>query len=118
MPLKTDRYTKDRTMLEYARLLIDVSLDSPFPDFIEFFNDHDVLIRQQVVYEWKPVKCSYCQCLAMKSKFAGKKEGQGKNGGKFSNPQQIQHLFRHSKYNKFLIYLAIHIYKLIMMDLP
>ncbi|KAJ8422267.1 LOW QUALITY PROTEIN: hypothetical protein Cgig2_000655 [Carnegiea gigantea] len=60
IPLKTNRYTKDRTMLKYARLLINVSLDSPFLNFIEFLNDHDVLIRQQVVYEWKPVKCSHC----------------------------------------------------------
>ena len=46
-------------MLIYAKLWIDVSLDSSFLEFIEFFNDNDVLVRQQVVYEWKPVKCDH-----------------------------------------------------------
>jgi len=41
-------------MIRYARLLIDVPLDSTFPEFIKFFNDNELLIRQQVVYEWKP----------------------------------------------------------------
>jgi len=44
-------------MLKYARLLIDIPLDSSFPDFIEFFNDNELLLRQQVTNEWKPVKC-------------------------------------------------------------
>ncbi|KAJ8423394.1 hypothetical protein Cgig2_029229 [Carnegiea gigantea] len=55
-----NRFTKERSMIRYARLLIDVPLDSTFPEFIEFFNDNELLIRQQVVYEWKPVKCSHC----------------------------------------------------------
>ncbi|KAJ8436135.1 LOW QUALITY PROTEIN: hypothetical protein Cgig2_033630 [Carnegiea gigantea] len=61
IPLKTDKYTKDRTMLNYARLLIDISLDNPFPNYIKFFNEDDVLIRQNVTYEWKPIKCSHCK---------------------------------------------------------
>jgi len=54
IPIKTDRCTKERSMIRYARVLNDVPLDSTFPEFIEFFNDNELLIRQQVVYEWKP----------------------------------------------------------------
>ena len=51
IPIKTDKYANEKTMLRFSRLLIGVSLDSTFPEFIEFFNDNEVLIRQQVVYE-------------------------------------------------------------------
>ena len=60
IPIKIDQYTKDKTMLRYARLLIDISLGSSFPDFFEFFNNNEVLVWQQVVYEWKPIACAHC----------------------------------------------------------
>ena len=59
--IKTDRYTMERSMLCYARMLIDISLDDEFLEYIEFVNDKDVLIRQSVVYEWKPFKCAHCK---------------------------------------------------------
>ncbi|KAJ8419338.1 LOW QUALITY PROTEIN: hypothetical protein Cgig2_024013 [Carnegiea gigantea] len=75
IPLKTDHYTKERTMLRYARLLIDISLDSSFPDFIEFFNDNEVLVRQQVVYEWEYVTCAHCHMFGHEEQACRKKGG-------------------------------------------
>ena len=60
IPIKTDRYTKERTLLHYARVLIDIPLANDFPKYVEFTNDKDVLIRQSMVYEWKPFKCCHC----------------------------------------------------------
>ena len=60
IPIKTDRYTMDKRFLRYARLLIDMPLNDPFPEFVEFVNDQDVLVRIPVHYEWKPLKCSHC----------------------------------------------------------
>ncbi|KAJ8435391.1 hypothetical protein Cgig2_017668 [Carnegiea gigantea] len=60
IPIKTDRYTMERRMLKYARLLIDIPLDAPFLDFAEFINDQDVVVRAPVNYEWKPLKCTHC----------------------------------------------------------
>ena len=57
-PLKTDKYTKDKTLLRYARLLIEISLDGSFPEYIEFANEKGVMIRQRVKHEWLPIKCS------------------------------------------------------------
>jgi len=51
IPLKTDRYTGERMLIKYAHLLIDMPLDGQFPDYIEFFNEEGILIRQQVHYE-------------------------------------------------------------------
>lgn len=53
IPCKIDRYTKDKMMIKYARMLIEMPLDGQFPDYIKFSNEEEVLIRQQVHYEWK-----------------------------------------------------------------
>ncbi|KAJ8433396.1 hypothetical protein Cgig2_028996 [Carnegiea gigantea] len=73
IPIKTDRFTKERSVIRYARLLIDIPLNSSFPKFIEFFNDNELLIRQHVVYEWKPVKCSHCHMFGHKEPVCKKK---------------------------------------------
>ena len=75
IPIKTDRYSKEKTTLRYARLLIDISLDSTSLDFIKFFNDNEVLIRQQVVYEWKPLKCAHCHMFGHEKQICKKKGG-------------------------------------------
>jgi len=61
IPLKTDRYTKDRVMIKYARLLVEMPLDGNLPEYIEFANEMDMLIRQGVKYEWLPIKCTHCR---------------------------------------------------------
>ena len=60
IPIKTDRYTMERRLLKHARLLIEIPLDAPFPDFLEFINDQDVVVRVPVCFEWKPLKCAHC----------------------------------------------------------
>ena len=60
-PLKTDKYTKDKAMLKYARLMVEMSLDGPFLEYVEFANEKGVLIRQNVTYEWMPTKCDKCR---------------------------------------------------------
>ncbi|KAJ8419236.1 hypothetical protein Cgig2_013533 [Carnegiea gigantea] len=41
-------------------MLIDIPLKEEFPEYIEFANDKDVLIRQSVLYEWQPIKYKHC----------------------------------------------------------
>jgi len=61
IPIKTDKYTRDKSFLRYARLLIEMQLQDSFADYIEFVNEHNVVVRQKVEYEWKPTKCDYCR---------------------------------------------------------
>ncbi|KAJ8435573.1 hypothetical protein Cgig2_020035 [Carnegiea gigantea] len=61
IPIKTDKYTKDKTFLKYARILIEIQLEDKFPEYIEFVNQHNVVVRQRVDYEWKPIKCDFCK---------------------------------------------------------
>ena len=61
IPLKTNKYTKEKLMLNYARLLVEMPVEGNFPNFIECANEKNVVIRQKVIYEWLPIKCSYCK---------------------------------------------------------
>ena len=56
-----DKYTMNKTMLRYERLLIEVTLGEEFPDYVEFANDKNVIVRQPVHYEWKPIQCKNCK---------------------------------------------------------
>jgi len=81
IPIKTDKYTKEKTLLKYARLLIDISLDYAFLEYIEFVNDHDVLVRQKVKYKWKPTKCGHCRMFGIQKMSAGRKPRLERNEG-------------------------------------
>ena len=56
IPLKSDKTTKEKTTIKYARMLVEVPIDGPFPEHFDFVNDLDMVIRQKVVFEWKSVK--------------------------------------------------------------
>lgn len=62
-PLKTDQYTKDKSMLRYARVLVEMPMNGPFPDHVDFFNEANIMMRQEIFYEWLPIRCSHCQML-------------------------------------------------------
>ena len=49
----------EKTRLSYARILINIPVDGPFLEFIDFINDHDVIVRLIVEYEWKPLKWNH-----------------------------------------------------------
>ena len=51
IPIKTDKYTRDKSFLKYAKLLIEIQLTDTFPEYIEFVNEQNVVIRQKVDYE-------------------------------------------------------------------
>ncbi|KAJ8437709.1 hypothetical protein Cgig2_008335 [Carnegiea gigantea] len=74
-PLKTDKYTRDKIMIKYVRLLIDIPHDGHFPDNVEFFNEGGVLVRQQVHYKWKPIKYTHYKMLGHEEANCIKKGG-------------------------------------------
>ena len=59
IPIKTDKYTKDKTFLKYARILREIQPEDNFPEYIEFVNEYNVVVKQRVDYEWKPTKCDF-----------------------------------------------------------
>ena len=74
IPLKIDKYTREKSMLRYARILVEMPVDGQFPEFIEFSNEKDVLIRQRVVYEWLPLKCDHCKMFGHTQDSCRRKE--------------------------------------------
>lgn len=74
VPMRTDKYTRERSMIRYARVLVDMPMEGPFPDHIDFLNESGVLVRQQVHYEWIPTKCSHCHLLGHTDEVCRKKK--------------------------------------------
>ncbi|KAJ8445790.1 LOW QUALITY PROTEIN: hypothetical protein Cgig2_027871 [Carnegiea gigantea] len=48
-------------------------LEGPFPEYVEFANEHGILIRQEVHYEWIPLKCNHCQMFGHDEEHCKKK---------------------------------------------
>ncbi|KAJ8436501.1 LOW QUALITY PROTEIN: hypothetical protein Cgig2_003199 [Carnegiea gigantea] len=61
-------------MLKYARLLVEMSLEGPFLEYIDFINNNDILVRHEVTYEWLPIKCTHCRMLGHDVTMCSKKE--------------------------------------------
>jgi len=74
IPIKTDKATKDKSALAFARLLIEMPFEGPFPEHIDFVSDGDRVIRQAVQYEWKPTWCTFCKLLGHEAEHCRKKE--------------------------------------------
>ncbi|KAJ8430542.1 LOW QUALITY PROTEIN: hypothetical protein Cgig2_012326 [Carnegiea gigantea] len=62
-------------MLRYARVFMDMRIEGSFLEFIEFFNEHEVLIREQVKYEWIPTKYLHCGMFGHVEESCRKKSG-------------------------------------------
>ncbi|KAJ8450604.1 hypothetical protein Cgig2_020241 [Carnegiea gigantea] len=87
IPVKTDKYTKNKDYLHYARMLIEVPMEGPFPDTINFVNDSGVLVKQRITFEWKPVKCNQCQQIRHKGKDCRNKQAPSKEWRVVNRPR-------------------------------
>uniref|UniRef100_A0A803PQB7 DUF4283 domain-containing protein n=1 Tax=Cannabis sativa TaxID=3483 RepID=A0A803PQB7_CANSA len=58
-PILIDKYTKDRTRVQFARVLVEMEItDKPERTFW-FVNEYGQLVEQEIEYEWLPVKCKH-----------------------------------------------------------
>ncbi|XP_062119004.1 uncharacterized protein LOC133832711 [Humulus lupulus] len=62
-PIMIDQVTRDRSMVKFARILVDMEISKTPPKTISFVNERDQLVDQLVEYEWLPSKCKTCGCL-------------------------------------------------------
>jgi len=55
IPIKKDKYTKEKAMLRCVMIVIEMRLEELFPKFIEFVNDWDILVRKKSQHrqEWR-----------------------------------------------------------------
>lgn len=59
-PIKPDRATTEKEMLNFARVLIEALVKQDFLDTIEFLDQWEYEVIQKVKYEWKPIHCTNC----------------------------------------------------------
>ncbi|XP_062114379.1 uncharacterized protein LOC133825461 [Humulus lupulus] len=73
--LKIDPVTKSKGKLNFARIMIEVSIAQSFPSIISFINEKDCQMDVMVHYEWKPIVCSHCKGLGHESTLCKKQNG-------------------------------------------
>ncbi|XP_062113064.1 uncharacterized protein LOC133824214 [Humulus lupulus] len=62
-PIMIDKITKDRSMIKFARVLVDMEIAESLPQYINYLNERGQVMEQPVEYEWLPTKCSNCKKL-------------------------------------------------------
>ena len=86
IPIKTNQYRKTRSMIHFARMLVEVPIDGPFPEYVDFFNEKGQLICEPVQFEWIPSKCTHCKMLGHTQENCKKKMGARKEWRLVSKP--------------------------------
>lgn len=76
-PLRLDQATLTKERLQYARIMIEVTMSQVFPGNIEFENEKRVIVRKAIVYEWKPIQCFKCHIIGYSVNECKKKQPLG-----------------------------------------
>lgn len=56
-PIRTERATAEKDIIEYARVLVEVTLEQKFPEEIQFVNEKGHTMTEKVNYECNPIYC-------------------------------------------------------------
>ncbi|XP_062085769.1 uncharacterized protein LOC133791877 [Humulus lupulus] len=59
-PIMVDKFTRERSRVQFARVMVEMEVNDNPPRKIQFLNEHGQLVEQGVEYEWLPVKCKAC----------------------------------------------------------
>ncbi|XP_062089546.1 uncharacterized protein LOC133796080 [Humulus lupulus] len=62
-PMMMDKVTKDKSMVKFARVLVDVEISDHIPQCINFINERGQLMEQAIEFEWLPTRFSCCKSL-------------------------------------------------------
>ncbi|XP_062088610.1 uncharacterized protein LOC133795173 [Humulus lupulus] len=60
-PIMVDKVTKDRSMIKFARVLVDMEIADNPPKIISYINERGQLMDQIIEYEWLPTKFPHCK---------------------------------------------------------
>ncbi|XP_062103007.1 uncharacterized protein LOC133813999 [Humulus lupulus] len=55
-----DKFTRERSRIQYARILVEMEVTDNPPKSIQYINEHGQIMEQGVEYEWLPIKCKTC----------------------------------------------------------
>ncbi|XP_062118601.1 uncharacterized protein LOC133832247 [Humulus lupulus] len=75
-PILVDKVTKDRSMVQFARVLVDGEITEDVPKSIQFLNQRGQLMEQMLESEWLPTQCKRCKVLGHAEAFCNRKQGE------------------------------------------
>ncbi|XP_062106727.1 uncharacterized protein LOC133818056 [Humulus lupulus] len=59
-PLLVDKFTRERSRVQFARVLVEMEITDDPPRSLQFVNEYGQIIEQGIEYEWLPTKCKTC----------------------------------------------------------
>ncbi|XP_062103313.1 uncharacterized protein LOC133814362 [Humulus lupulus] len=59
-PIMVDKFTTERSRIQFARVLVEMEVTDNPPRSIQFLNELGQIMEQGVEYEWLPIKCKSC----------------------------------------------------------
>ncbi|XP_062114042.1 uncharacterized protein LOC133825062 [Humulus lupulus] len=59
-PLLVDKFTKERSRVQFARVLVEMEITDNPPRSFQFINEYGQVVEQSIEYEWLPTKCKSC----------------------------------------------------------
>uniref|UniRef100_A0A803P4A6 Reverse transcriptase domain-containing protein n=1 Tax=Cannabis sativa TaxID=3483 RepID=A0A803P4A6_CANSA len=62
-PIMIDKVTQERSMVKFARVLVDIEISDEPPKTISFINEKKQPVEQTIEYEWLPTTCVACAGL-------------------------------------------------------
>ncbi|XP_062081056.1 uncharacterized protein LOC133785854 [Humulus lupulus] len=74
-PIMMDKVNQSRSMVKYARVLVDMEISDHPPKTIAYINEREQLVEQLVEYEWLPSKCAACAQLGLIVANCNKEKG-------------------------------------------
>ncbi|XP_062103162.1 uncharacterized protein LOC133814183 [Humulus lupulus] len=74
-PMLVDKVTKDRSMVKFARVLMEVEISDDVPKTISFLNERGQLMEHLLEYEWLPTQCQGCKILGHSEANCNRKQG-------------------------------------------
>ncbi|XP_062118462.1 uncharacterized protein LOC133832094 [Humulus lupulus] len=60
-PIMVDKFIKDRYVIRFARVLVEMEITNDPPFIIHFVNERGQIQEQFAEYEWLPIKCKNCK---------------------------------------------------------
>ncbi|GAA0152756.1 hypothetical protein LIER_37553 [Lithospermum erythrorhizon] len=68
-PFSPDTSTVAMDWLSYARICVEITTESPLPKVVKMKDENDVVILQEIVYEWVLFQCEKCHLLGHKDEI-------------------------------------------------
>ncbi|XP_062103623.1 uncharacterized protein LOC133814711 [Humulus lupulus] len=73
-PILVDKVTKDRSMMQFSRALVEIDIADEILKSIQFMNEIGQLMEQLVEFEWLPTQCKNCKVFGHTMSLCNRKK--------------------------------------------